>query len=183
MPLLASWRRALRLGCLLLGLLVAASPALAQTAQEQDLKAAYLYKFPAFVEWPSNARRDSPFVIALYGAEEVGAELQRLVQGRSLEGRPIEVRQLRESDAPTGAQLVFVGRDSAKLPAITRTLAGTPTLIVSESPGALAQGSMINFVVVEDRVRFEIAPESAARAGLRVSSRLLGVAQKVGMGR
>jgi hypothetical protein len=75
--------------------------------------------------------------------------------------------------------MVFVGRESARLVSIARSLAGTPVLIVSEAPGALEQGSMINLVVSDGRVRFEVAPQTAERNGLRISSRLLAVAQSV----
>jgi hypothetical protein len=161
------------------GFALLASPAAGQQPQEAEVKAAFLYKFPAFVEWPAPARPDSPFIIALYGATEIAEDLARFAQGRDVQGHPIQVRILKEGEPPAGAQMVFVGRESARLVSIARSLAGTPVLIVSEAPGALEQGSMINLVVSDGRVRFEVAPQTAERNGLRISSRLLAVAQSV----
>ncbi len=150
----------------------------AQTAAtEQEVKAAFLYKFPAFVEWPQ--RPAEAFVIAVAGADEIAAELARVGHGREILGRPIVVKPLREGESPAGAQVLFVGRDSARLAQLARGVAGTPVLVVSESAGALEQGSILNFVIVDGRVRFEVALDAAERNGLRISPRLLALATRV----
>lgn len=153
--------------------------AVAQQAQEHEVKAAFLYKFPAFVEWPGDAGGREPFVIAVAGAAQVAAELSRIAEGRQIHGRPIRVQVLAEGELPAAGGLLFVGRDSPRLAQLVRVLAGTPTLVVSEVPSGLDRGAMINFVPSEGRVRFEVAPASAERSGLRLSSRLLAVAQSV----
>jgi hypothetical protein len=163
----------------LMAILVAPCLSVAQQAQEHEIKAAFLYKFAAFVEWPPMERPEAPFVIAVYGADDVAAELRRLVQSAGLRGRAVQVRTPKENESPASAQLLFVGRDSPRLPALARSLAGMPVLIVSEAPGALEQGSMINFLLRDGRVRFEVAPEPAERSRLRISSRLLAAAQSV----
>ena len=171
--------------CLLLVLAAAAlgvaagAGAQEREAQEHEVKAAFLFKFPAFVEWPAKPPPGTPFVIAVVGAPQVAAELRSLARGRTHEGRPIEVREAEGGQA--GAHLVFVGREAAaRLPALARALAGAPVLLVSEAPGALEQGSMINFNVSEDgRVRFDVALDSAEAARLRISARLLAVARQV----
>jgi hypothetical protein len=152
---------------------LAAQPA----ATEQEVKAAFLYKFPAFVEWPE--RPHEAFVIAVAGADEIAGELARLGEGREILGRRIVVKPLREGESAAGAQMLFVGRDSPRLAQLARSVAGQPVLVVSESPGALEQGSLVNFVLVEGRVRFEVALDAAERHGLRISPRLLALASRV----
>ena len=168
-----------RLSHLLAAALFAFAPALAaQTAAtEQEVKAAFLYKFPAFVEWPERPRE--AFVIAVAGADEIAGELARIGQGREILGRPIVVKPLHDGETAAGAQVLFIGRDSGRLAPLARSLAGHPVLVVSEAPGALEQGSLINFVLVDGRVRFEVALDAAERNGLRISPRLLALATRV----
>lgn len=154
----------------------------AQTAQEHEVKAAFLSKFPAFVEWP-DAASSGTFLIQVAGAPEVAAELRQMGL-RAPGGRPVAVRELGVAQAPAPGGMVFVGRGAeGRLPHIARALAGTPTLIVSELPGALEQGAMINFMLREDRVRFEVALDSAEARGLRMNARLLALAVGVRKGR
>ena len=162
--------------------LLASCAALAQP-QEHEVKAAFLYKFLSFVEWPAQsfARAGAPLVIGVLGADEVHASLQEIVPGRSAQGRPLELRKLKDGERPAGVHLLFIGRAAAaSLPKIP---AQPGLLVVSEVEGALEQGAMINFLRVEGRVRFEVAPELADRRGLRISSRMLAVAQHVRSGR
>ena len=118
-------------------------------------------------------------MIAVTGAPDVAAELARIAEGRQIHGRAVRVRVLGEGEAATGVQVLFVGRESQRLRELARALAGTPTLIVAEAPAGLEQGAMINFVPSDGRVRFDIAPAAAERSGLRLSARLLAVAQSV----
>lgn len=153
-------------------------------AQEHEVKAAFLYKFPAFIEWPSRPAPEVPFVIAVIGAPAVAETLRGLAKGRQHNGRPIEIREVPDAQAVNGAHVVFLGAAAAtRLPGLVRALAGAPTLIVSESAGALEQGSMINFVISDTRVRFDVAIDNADACGLRISSRLLAVARNVRGGR
>ncbi len=164
-----------------LGVLVSCA-ALAQP-QEHEVKAAFLYKFLSFVEWPAQsfAHAGAPLVIGVLGSDEVHASLRDIVPERSAQGRPLELRKLKDGERPAGVHLLFVGRAaSAALP----KLAAQPgLLVVGETEGALERGAMINFLRVDGRVRFEVAPEAAERRGLRVSSRMLAVAQHVRPGR
>ena len=162
--------------------LFASCAALAQPL-EHEVKAAFLYKFLSFVEWPAQsfARAGAPLVIGVLGADEVHASLQEIVPGRSAQGRPLELRRLKDGERPAGVHMLFIGRAAAaSLPKIP---AQPGLLVVSEVEGALDQGAMINFLRVEGRVRFEVAPELADRRGLRISSRMLAVAQHVRSGR
>jgi hypothetical protein len=158
----------------------AQAPAAPVEAQEHEVKAAFLSKFPAFVEWPSRPAPEVPFVIAVAGAEDVAGELRRLTEGRRHEGRVIEIREVADAQGAMGGHMVFVGRAAtARLPGIVRGLSGRAVLLVSEAPGALEQGSMVNFVVSDARVRFDVALDNAEAARLRISARLLAVARSV----
>jgi len=153
----------------------------AQTA-EYRVKAAFLYKFGGYVEWPQGvfAKPDSPIAIGVIGADALAEELARIVAGRTINGRPVTVRKLRPGEAVARLHVLFVGRsDSSRLADILAAEKGQPLLTVTESEEALELGSMINFVVVEEKVRFDIAPPPSESSNLKISARLLGVARKV----
>lgn len=155
-------------------------------AVERRVKAAFLYKFAGYVEWPKNAfpRPDSPVAIAVIGDDQLAAELSQLTAGRTVEGRPVVVTRVKEIESSlTGAHIVFIGRaETPRLARLDKSAQSQPMLIVTESEGALAQGSIINFAVIGGRVRFEISLEGAEKRGLKLSSRLLAVAQSVRTG-
>lgn len=153
---------------------------------EAQVKAAYLYKFAGHVEWPPAAYADAtaPFTIGVVGAGDIAEELARLKTGRSVNERPVEVRVLKAGEYARGVQLVFVGGgDGAQLRRLLEPFKAAPTLTVSDVPGAIEAGSVINFVLVDNRLRFEVSLANAERHGLKVSARLLGVAQRVDAGR
>ena len=151
-------------------------------ASEVQIKAAFLYKFGDFVQWPpaSFARPDTPFTIGVMGAEEVAAALEQLVADRKVQGRPVLVRRVRRGEPLAGLHVLFIGRaEGSRLAEILAAARGQAVLTVTESDNAIAHGSIINFVAEEQRVRFDIALPSAERGQLRISSRLLAVARKV----
>lgn len=169
--------------CAVLALLFAL-PAFAQAEAraEIQIKAAFLYKFGGFVEWPANAFADpgSPFTIGVLGADALADELEEIASGRTVQGRRVAVRKLRSGATLAGLHVLFVGQsEGAHLAEILQGARGQALLIVTESEGALAHGSMINFVSVDDKVRFDVALPQAERGRLRISSRLLGVARRV----
>ena len=186
---LRAWRCAPRATALALALLAAAAalgaaPAEAERALERRVKAAFLFRFTEFVSWPGPAfgRPGAPFVIAVASHDGLAEELRQITSGRTVQGRAVEVRRVREPETLQAAQMVFVAdSDRQRLREWVRA-APRHALIVTESAGALTAGSVINFVIVEGRVRFEISLESAEKRGLRMSSRLLAVAQDVKTG-
>jgi len=160
------------------------APAAGQEMQaaEYRVKAAFVYKFGDFVDWPQAAfnAADSPFVIGVVSADPVADELARITVGRSVGGRPVQVRKLRHGDPVSGLQVIFIGRGNRdQLAATLAASKGQPALTVSESDTGLKSGSMINFVVVSDKVRFDVALAPAEAAHLKISSRLLAVARTV----
>ena len=150
---------------------------------ERAVKAAFVYKFLAYVDWPAHAFESptSPLTIGVVGADSIAADLAQAVADRTVAERAIRVRRLKEGESPVGMHVLFVGRSEAsRLPSLARALQGQPTLLVTEWPGALDAGSTINLIIAADgRVRFEVAVDAAERAGLRVSSRMLALAQSV----
>jgi len=151
-------------------------------ADEYRVKAAFLYKFGSYIEWPSGsfASADSPVTIGVMGAEALAEELAQIVAGRNVNGRPVLVRKLRPGDPIAGLHILFIGRvDRGRLAEILAAAKGQALLTVTESEEGLELGSMINFVVVENKVRFDVAPPPSESDNLKISTRLLGVARKV----
>ena len=153
---------------------------------EAQVKAAYLYKFAGYIEWPPNAFADAaaPFIIGVVGAADIADELNKQKSGRLLSDHPVEVRILKPADAGRGIHMIFIASpDAAQLRRAIDQYGSTPTLTISDVPGAMDAGCIINFLVVSNRIRFEISVSNAERRGLKVSSRLLAVAQRVETGR
>jgi hypothetical protein len=151
-------------------------------AAEYQVKAAFLYKFAGYVEWPpqSVAHPDSPLVIGVLGADLMADALEREVGHRVINGHPISVRKLRRGESYNGMQILFIGRaEDARATEALAPAKGQPILAVTESEEAFNVGSAINFVVVDDRVRFDVATRPAEHSNLKISSRLLTVARKV----
>jgi hypothetical protein len=149
---------------------------------ERQVKAAYLYKFAAYVEWPeaSFPRPDAPITIGVLGAEALAGDLVQLVAGRTANNRVITAKRLRPGDALSGVNILFVGKEeTGRLAQLVPLARPHGVLIVTESQGALTLGSVINFTLVDRRVRFEISLGSAEKSSLKLSSRLLAVAQQV----
>ncbi len=168
-------------------LLLAALSARAERleASEAGVKAAFLYKFAAYVDWPaaSFASPDTPFVIGVLDAPDMVQALDRITAGRRVGSHPVEVRSLGADDSVAGVNMLFVGRDAADaLPAVVRAAQRQGALVVSEVDGGLEAGSAINFVLSDDHVGFEVSTPAAARSGHRISARLLAVARRVVQG-
>jgi hypothetical protein len=165
-------------------LIAAARSARAEDAAplERRVKAAFLYKFASYVEWPEHAFQapGDPVTIGVLGDETLAEELKTLAAGRTAGGRPIAVRPMRDRDPVSDFRVLFVADDEAKrLEDIAAAAPRSATLVVSESEGALGHGAMINFVLRRDRVRFEVDLGAVNRGGLGLSSRLLAVAERV----
>lgn len=182
-------RRWLAGGVLAAALALLAAPAMAENGQaaalERKVKAAFLYKFLGYTEFPATVFSDAaaPVVIGVIGADELAAELARIVSGRTVQARPIAVRVIRDGEAPGAVHLLFVGgSDSARVKGVLKTAQPAPMLLVSEAENGLQQGSVINFKLVDERVRFDVSLEAADKHSVKLSSRLLTVANQVHKG-
>ena len=178
---------ALSLRALALALACVLTPASAAAQDEERpaevrIKAAFLYKFCQFVEWPpaAFAAPDGAFTIGVVSADALADELAQVVSQRSVHGRPVVVRKLKRGAPLAGLHLLFVGgRDGGRLPEVLAAAKGRPTLTVTEAEDGDDPGSVINFVLVADKVRFDVALPPAEAGGLKISARLLAVARKV----
>jgi hypothetical protein len=175
---------AVRAWLLIIGVLVA-SPAFADEAvkaTESSVKAAFLFKFGDYVDWPPTAFASAtdPVTIGVLASDAVADQLSAVAATRSIAGRPITVRRLRPGDSLADLDIAYfeppAGSEMAELLA---PLKGRATLVVTNSVQGLRAGGVINFVVVADKVRFDVSLPSAHARGLKISSRLLAVARKV----
>jgi hypothetical protein len=149
---------------------------------ERQLKAAYLYKFAGFVEWPegSFARADSPLVIGVAGADALAEQLEQTVAGHTANGRPLQVRRIRRGDSLAGLHMLFIsGQDKGLAQDMLTASRGQPVLTVTDADETFGLGSMINFVIANERLRFEVSLKHALAARLKISARMLSAAYRV----
>lgn len=149
--------------------------------RESAVKAAFLSKFGGFVEWPAGVldRPGEPLVIGVAGSEAVAADLEQIAALQTPGGRALVMRRVRDEDSAAGLHILFIG---AARDARVRDLAAAsrgPVLVVTEQDDGLRLGGMLNFVVEQGRVRFTASVPAAQARGLRLSARLLAVAQAV----
>jgi hypothetical protein len=169
----------------LAGVIACPAAALAADPQEllyadQQVKAAFIYHFATFVEWPPAAGDRDAFRVAVLGDDAVAAELEQSLPGREIAGRAMQVQRLATLDELNDADMLFIGAEyNHSLKKLISQVGDRAVLVVTDAPGALDDGSMINFQVVDRRVRFEISLTAAERAGLALSSRLLSAAMFV----
>jgi hypothetical protein len=148
---------------------------------EYQVKAAFVCKFGNYVDWPPQAlgAAGEPFRIGVLASGAVLEEFHRTAAATSVAGRQVEVRKLARGEAPTGMHIVFVSRAmSAQAAEVLAAVQGRPVLTITELDAGNGTG-MINFVVVEDKVRFDILLPAISQSGLKISVRLLGVARRV----
>ena len=158
----------------------------AWSAEAQDaeyrIKAAFLCKFGNYVEWPdaSGSAAQAPFEVGVLATPSVADLMVAAARGQAVNGRPIVVRRLERGDSFDGLSLVFVARShAARLPEVLAAVKDRPVLTVTDDDPGPNNGSMVNFVVVDDKVKFDISLTAAERSKLRISARLLGVARAV----
>lgn len=148
-------------------------------AAEDDIKAAFLFNFTKFIEWPAGARADS-FRICTIAEPAFNAAVDRALAGESIDGRPIVRLSPATPEAARACHILFLARvESERAERWVAAVRGAPVLVVGESRAAWDRGAQINFVVDENRVRFDVNADAASGLGLSVSSKLLRVARKV----
>lgn len=174
------WRLALFL--IACGLAMATSSwadALGEESVEYRVKLAFIHNFTKFVEWPASSysNPDAPLVIYVVGTDPFNADLEDELRLRKVGRHPLVIRNLKPGDAIGACQMVFISLSAQdQVASIVKGLKGSSTLTVSETQGFALKGGMINFAVEGHRVRLEVNPLAANRAGLKISSRLLNLA-------
>lgn len=152
-------------------------------ALERRVKAAFLYKFLGYADFAAHSFADAstPVSVGVFGADDMAAELTRIAAGRQVAGRAIAVRALREQDLAQPMHVLFVaGPDDVRAARLLR--ASNAQLTVTECDGGLPIGSVINFTIVDERVRFDVSLDAAEKKNVKLSSRLLTVANRVQKG-
>lgn len=169
-----------RLAAFLL-LLPCLSAAQGTGTSEYAVKAAFLFNFAKFVEWPEGAFRgpDEPLTFCVLGEGPLGAELERAVAGKTVGGRQAAVRRLAQLAGLGECRILFVGSsERTRFDQILAAVGDRAILTVGEEEGFNRAGGIISFVVRQSRVRFRIEHETAVRSGLKLSSRLLELAER-----
>jgi uncharacterized protein DUF4154 len=151
-------------------------------AEEYSVKAAFLFHFAQFVEWPQSAFNGpgSPLTYCIGGQDPFHGALDNTLSGKTISGRPLRVLHLKLSQDLQGCQVLFLGAAEKKtIPSALSGLGRKPVLTVGETEHFVADGGMIGFSVEESKIRFEINLGAAERANLKISSRLLSLAKQV----
>jgi YfiR/HmsC-like len=157
-----------------------AGPASAQSVSEDSVKAAFVYRFTDYVDWPAPVQQKQQFTIAVLDDPQLAQELERICAGRQVKGHPIQVNLIHRQKEASDAQIVFLGAgDTDAHRRVIANLSGHPVLIVTDEDHGLDEGSTVNFMLVDHRLRFEISLNAAGRSGLKISSELLSVAARV----
>jgi hypothetical protein len=149
---------------------------------EYQIKAAFIYNFARFVDWPTQAFSDatSPMVIGVLGKNVFGDSLAQIIKGNTIGGHPLEVKEFDSATDAASCQLLFISAsEKSHFSKILAQLSGKSILTVSETDNFISEGGMINLKIVDNRVRFEINNEAAKKAGLTISSKLLSLAISV----
>jgi hypothetical protein len=149
------------------------------TTAEDAIKATFLFNFTKFVEWPPIDSAE-PFRICVAAEPAFADALDRIIGGETTQGRPMTRVLLAAPDAARGCQILFIGRgESEHLDRWFAAVKGAPVLLVGESRAFWDHGGHINFVLDENHVRFDVNQDTASRAGLTITSKLLRVARSV----
>jgi hypothetical protein len=163
------------ISCLLLALLLAAPSVSGQQADlETNLKAAFLYNFTKYIDWPPDD--ESTFTIGIVGPSDLDDALKEIARGNTVDNKKIVIRRFDKPDQITPCQVLFISRRSKINLAEILARTGKGELTVAEKEGAARDGIMFNFVLMGDKLKFEVNTKALGASGLRVSSQLLRLA-------
>jgi len=167
---------------ILFTILALAMPAWAAETDNYQVKGAFLLSFAKFVEWPSESRvgTKSETRVCVLGNDKVTATLSQVLQGQSAGRRDVVVRRVDDLAGVAWCRIFFITKSAEMEPEVVlNSLGATSILTVGETTGFAANGGMVNFIGDQGKVRFEINEGAARRAGLKISSKLLRLAELV----
>lgn len=157
--------------------LALATQAQAQSAGEYQVKAAFIFNFAKFVDWPSDALGDGTLRVGVVGDNPFGWNLDRL-NGSTVNGRRLRIKRLRSGDNLRDCHILFISNSEERnLRGIIESIRGAAVLTIGEMSQFNRSGGMIRFVIQDDKVRFEINNGAAGQARLRISSKLLALSK------
>jgi hypothetical protein len=151
-------------------------------ASEYGVKAAFLYNFAKFVEWPPGtlASPKSPITVCVFGTDPFGALLDDIVQGQTIDNHEIVARRTKKLEDLKACQIVFMSKSEIKrLSELLESLKGATTLLVGETLGFAEHGGTIQLYMEDNKVRFSVNLEAVQRAHLTINSNLLAMARIV----
>ncbi|MEW6267815.1 MAG: YfiR family protein [Thermodesulfobacteriota bacterium] len=150
-------------------------------AAEEELKAAFLFNFAKYVEWPADIVAERPSIdLCVLGDDLLHDALQQTLRGKVVRDKPIGIRRLASAQGAAGCHVLFVaGAHHDDMPGIVALVQRHHVLLVGEGPEFLAHGGAIAFGVEDNRLRFDVDADAASSAGLKLSSQLLKVARHV----
>lgn len=152
-------------------------------AWEYEVKAAFLYNFAKFIEWPGD-KTGGPLVVGVLGKDPFGPVLEQTIKGKSINDRPLAVRRFARLEELQPCHMLFIASsEDRRLEPIFKALAEAQVATIGETEGFARRGGTINFFLDGNKVRFEVNVEAVARARLRMSSKLLSLARIVGEGK
>jgi YfiR/HmsC-like len=155
----------------------------AQTsAEEYRVKAAFIFHFAQLVDWPPEAQTgtDSSLVLCTLGEDPFQGALEGTIAGKAVGNRVMRIRHLGEPQDLQACQILFLGKaQSKRIPLLVTNLHNAPVLTVGETAGFLDAGGMIDFLLEDNKLRFEVNLKAAESADLKIGSRLLVLAQRV----
>jgi hypothetical protein len=150
--------------------------AAAQPVGEYPIKAAFLYSFTLFVEWPAEATSGGSFIIGVVGDDAFADVLAETVRTKTVHGSRVEVRRLTVVDDLRSCRLVFVSAGADRRNTVPRRARGAPILTVGETADFLQDGGVIRFLIENAQLRFQLNVNAATDARLTISSRLRAIA-------
>ena len=154
----------------------------APTLSEYQVKALFLFNFTKYVDWPTNTFSDdsAPIVIGVVGQDNFGDKFKQVIGDRTVNGRKVVVKRVQNADEFKGCQILFVSAsEKARESDLLETLKDSAVLTVGETERFLTEEGMVNLVKKDNKIRVEINLTPAGRANLKLSSKLLGVADVV----
>jgi len=149
--------------------------------EHYQIKAAYVFNFTQFIEWPASAftQEEEPLVIGILGKDPFDSYLEQLVAGEKVIAHPILVKRF-NSIAEVSSHILFINEEDPKvLNEILASLKGRSILTISDTPGFIQQGGMIRFITVNKKIQFQINPDALKEVDLTISSKVLRLAQIV----
>lgn len=172
-----------RLKCHLFLILILYVPGYTQNARlgqvtEYQIKAAFLFNFAKFVEWPAEADSTLPITIGLIGQDPFGENLDQLAARKVIKGRKLRIKRFRRVSDLEACHILFISQsEKSNMPDILGRIKDLSILTVGEASWFAEQGGIVNLVSRNNKVRFQINVEASYRSGLKISSRLLRLAE------